>query len=153
MPANCWGEYKNTLYFGGAGGIVYQADTGALDNLGSISGIAQQAWNDFASPVRKLITDARPIVQSFGNLSYTFSIGFDYGDITLSDSVLTSATGSPWDTSPWDTSPWSPEFQVSTLWRGAGGDGVAAGWAINVAATNAVTWLRSDFRGTIGNAL
>lgn len=153
IPAQCWGLYKNSLYFGASGGIVYQADTGALDNLGAISAVGQQAWNTFQSPLRKLLTDARPIVQSFGNLQYSFSIGFDYGNLSLSDSVATSAIGSPWDTSPWDTSPWSPDFQVSTLWRGAGGDGVAAGWAINLSATNAVTWLRTDFRGQLGNAL
>lgn len=153
MPANCWGLYKDNLFFGAPNGTVYQADIGALDNLGAVTAVAQQAWNDFKSPNRKRLSDARPIVQSFGNLTYTFAVGFDYGNLNVSDIVSTSAQGSPWDVSPWDTSPWSPEFQVSTLWRGAGGDGVAAGWSINVAATNSVTWLRTDLRGEIGNAL
>lgn len=153
MPANCWGLFNDNIYFGGANGIVYRADTGSLDNLGVISGRAQQAWNTFKSPNRKRMTDARPIVQSFGNLTYTFSVGFDYGNINISDVVSTSATGSPWDVSPWDTSPWSPEFQVSTQWRSSGGDGVAVGWAIDVSSVNAVTWLRTDLRGEIGKAL
>lgn len=152
-PSYCWGLYKDNLYFGAAGGIVYLADVGQLDNLGAITGIAQQAWNTFDSPNRKRLTDVRPIIQSFGNLQYTFSVGFDYGNININAVAQSSAVGSPWDTSPWDTSPWSPDFSVSTLWRSAGGDGVAAGWAINCSATNSVTWLRTDFRGEIGNAL
>jgi hypothetical protein len=153
MPALCWGLFKDNLFFGGANGTVYQADTGQLDNLGSITGIAQQAWNTFDSPNRKRLTDVRPIIQSFGNLQYTFAVGFNYGNINISAVAVSSAIGSPWDTSPWETSPWSPDFSVSTLWRSAGGDGVAAGWMINCSATNSVTWLRTDFRGEIGNAL
>ena len=153
MPASCWGLFKDNLFFGSSGGMVFQADIGSLDNLGSVAAIGQQAWNTFESPARKRLTDVRPIVQSFGNLSYTFSVGFDYGNVNINALVQASAIGSPWDTSPWDTSPWSPDFSVSTAWLSAGGDGVAVGWTFNCAATDAVTWLRTDFRGEIGNAL
>jgi len=153
MNAYCFGLFNDDLYFGAANGIVYKADTGALDVLGAIDATAQQAWNTFGSFNRKRLTDVRPIIQSYGNVNYTFSIGFDYGSLNIADNISASATGSPWDTSPWDTSPWSPDFAVSTYWRGAGGDGVAAGWAMSLSATNAVTWLRTDFRGEVGNAL
>ena len=153
MNAQCFGLYNDNLYFGGTDGIVYQADTGTLDNLGAVTGVAQQAWNTFEIPNRKRISAVRPIIQSYGNVSYSFSIGFDYGTLNISDQISASATGSPWDTSPWDTSPWSPDFSVSTLWRTGGGDGVAAGWAITLSATNSVAWLRTDFRGEMGNAL
>lgn len=153
MNAQCWGLFKDNLFFGGANGIVYQADTGALDNAGAVSATAQQAWNTFNSPNRKRWTDARPIVQSVGELSYSFSMGFDYGTLNISDQIEASAVGSPWDTSPWDTSPWSADSLISTAWRGAGGDGVAAGWGISLSATDSVTWFRTDFRGEIGNAL
>lgn len=153
MNAQCFGLYRDNLFFGGANGTVYQADTGALDNLGAVSAVAQQAWNTFESPNRKRISAVRPIIQSYGNVDYSFSIGFDYGTLNISDQISASAIGSPWDTSPWDTSPWSPDFTVSTLWRTGGGDGVAAGWGISLSATNAVTWLRTDFRGEMGNAL
>jgi hypothetical protein len=153
MNANCWGLFKDNLFFGGVNGNVFQADTGNLDLSGQITGVAQQAWNDFEQPYRKRITDVRPIIQSFGNLSYSFSIGFDYASLNIPDHISTSSVGSPWDTSPWDTSSWSAEFSTSTLWRGGGGDGVAAGWGISLSSNNAVTWLRTDFRGEIGNAL
>src|SRR4029077_20723206 len=117
MNASCWGLFKDNLYFGGSGGVVYQADTGTMDALGAVSATAQQAWNTFNSPARKRMTDVRPIVQSFGQLDYTFQVGFDYGSLNISDQISAFAIGSPWDTSPWDTSPWSPDFQVSTLWH------------------------------------
>lgn len=153
MNAFCWGLFKDNLFFGGSGGIVYQADTGALDNLGPVSAVGQQAWNSFESSARKRFTDIRPIIQSFGNVSYTFAMGFDFGPLNITEQISASAIGSPWDTSPWDVSPWSPDFVVSTLWQTGGGDGVAGGWAISLSATDAVTWLRTDFRGEIGNAL
>ncbi len=90
---------------------------------------------------------------SFGNVSYSFQVGWDYGSLNIQDQISASAVGSPWDISPWDTSPWSPDFSVSTAWRSSGGDGVAEGWAISLSATNSVTWLRTDFRGEVGNAL
>jgi hypothetical protein len=153
MNAYCWGLYKDNLFFGGAGGVVYQADTGTLDVLGAVEAVGQQAWNVFQSPARKRGTDIRPIIQSYGSLSYTLSVGWDYNELNIQDQISASAVGSPWDISPWDTSPWSPDFEVSTSWYSSAGDGVAQGWAISLAATNSVSWLRTDFRGEIGNAL
>jgi hypothetical protein len=153
MNAFCWGLFKDNLFFGAADGTIYQADIGQLDVSGAVQATVQQAWNTFEEPHRKRLSDVRPIIQSAGNVNYTFSMGFDYGALNIQDQIVVSETGSPWDISPWDTSPWSAEFGVSTLWRGGGGDGVAAGWGISLAATNSVTYLRTDFRGEIGNAL
>lgn len=150
MPAQCWGLFEDSLFFGADGGIVYQADTGSLDNLGTINALAQQAWNDFGSPLRKRMTAARPVVQSLGGPSFTFSIGFDYGNINIQTQVTTVAVGSPWDVSPWDTSPWSSDLATSLFWHGVGGTGTAAGWTLNVASDRANVWLRTDFRGEIG---
>lgn len=153
MPANCWGLFRDTLYFGSTAGNVYQADVGNLDNLGVINAMGQQAWNTFNSPSRKEIQASRPVIQSTGTPSFTFSLGFDYGAINIPTTVSTNTPGSPWDTSPWDTSPWSPETTVNTLWHGAGGSGVAVGWTVAIASNRANTWLRSDLRGTMGKGL
>src|SRR6185312_15643555 len=123
MNANCWGLFQNNLYYGAAGGMVFQADTGSLDDLGAVSAVGQQAWNMFQNPMRKHFTAARPIVESTANIAYTFGVGFDYGNINIETTGATNAVGSPWDTSPWDPSPWSPESAVSTLWHASGGTG------------------------------
>ena len=64
MNAYCWGLFRDNLYFGAAGGAVYQADTGSLDNFGAVAANAQQAWSTFASPVRKRVTAVRPMVRA-----------------------------------------------------------------------------------------
>lgn len=153
MNAFCWGLFNDNLYFGIAGGQVWQADTGNLDGLGPVNAAAQQAWNDFNSPLRKRMSAARPLIQATGAAGITFGIGFDYGDINISSAVAIGSNGSPWDTSPWDTSPWSPESTVSIDWRISGGSGVAIGVGLNVAANEPVSWLRTDLKFEPGATL
>ncbi len=146
MPAATFGLFNDNLYFGGsAGGIVYQADTGNLDNgTQAINATGQQAWNLFGSGDRKAATVIRPIVQTQGAIPYTFGVGFDYGDINVPLMPTTAPSGSPWDTSPWDTSPWSPESGIDPHWHVAGGTGEALSWQLKVSATIPVAWLRTD---------
>lgn len=153
MNAFCWGLYKDSLYFGITGGQVWQADIGNLDGLGAVNASAQQAWNDFNSPLRKRMTAARPLIQATGAAGISFAVGFDYGDLNISSAVAIGSSGSPWDTSPWDTSPWSPEATVTTAWRISGGSGVAVGVGLNVAATEPVSWLRTDLKFEPGATL
>lgn len=150
MNASCWGLFKDALYFGGAGGNIYLADTGSMDLLGPVTAIGQQAWNTLESPLRKRATAIRPVMQTIGTLGYTFTIGFDYGELNIPVALVTSNPGSPWDTSPWDTSPWSAEQVVNTLWSASGGSGVAISVGLNISATQPATWLRTDLRGETG---
>lgn len=152
MNGSCWGLFDNDLFFGGDDGIVYQADTGALDNLGPVQATAQQAWNKLDSPQRKRVTAVRPIIQTSGSMSYTFALGFDYAPFDIPVPVVTSAAGSPWNTSLWNVSPWSTENTVNVQWRIGGGTGTAVGWGMTLASTKAATWMRTDLRLEGGNA-
>lgn len=152
MNAQTFGLFRNNLYFGDGNGTVWLADTGTLDNFGAIQAVAQQAWNRLDSPQRKRITAIRPLLQTAGSLAYTLAIGFDYAALNIPVPVVTSASGSPWDISPWNTSPWSTENQVNVQWRVGGGSGTAIGWGINLAATKATTWFRTDIRLEGGTA-
>ena len=155
MPAVTWGMFGNRLYFGGStGGIVYQADTGYLDNgVAAITGTGQQAWNTFGSSERKQLHAVRPLLQATGGIDYTFSVAFDYQPIEVSIESMTPAQGTPWDTSPWDVSPWSAEFTIDPRWRAGGGSGVAASWTLELSATTGVTWLRTDAWADVGHGL
>ncbi len=153
MNASCFGLFKNKLYFGASGGKVFEADTGTLDDLGAVNAVGQQSWNMFQDPQRKHVTASRPIIESATGVTYSFGVGFDYGNINIETTGATAGTGSPWDTSPWDTSPWSPESHVSTLWHASGGTGVAVSCSVAIAATDGATWLRSDFRFEEGQYL
>jgi hypothetical protein len=149
----CFALFGNNLYFGGDSGMVYQADTGSLDDLGAISAVGQQAWNMFQNPLEKRLTAARPLLESTTGLSFSFGIGFDYGDLDIETEGATTGTGSPWNTSPWNTSPWSPESTVSILWHASGGTGVAISVGIALDTTQGATWLRSDLRFEEGTYL
>lgn len=153
MNAYCFGLFNDLLYFGAADGVIYQADTGSFDDLGAIVANGQQSWNKLGSAQRKRVSAARPIVQSLGGISYTFKVGFDYEALNIPIPSVTPGTGSPWDISPWDTSPWSTEITVDPRWRIGGGSGTAVGFGISVAATQSVSWLRTDLRLEGGNSL
>lgn len=153
MNAYCFGLFNDLLYFGAANGTVYQADTGYLDNQGAIQATSQQAWNKLNTATRKRVSAARPVVQSIGGIAYTFKVGFDYVDLNIPIPSVTPGVGSAWDVSPWDTSPWSSEITVDPRWRIGGGSGTAVGFGISVAATQSVSWLRTDLRMEGGNAL
>lgn len=152
MNAQCWGLFDNRLFFGDEDGLIWEADTGALDDLGPVQATAQQAWNKLDSPQRKRVTAVRPLLQTAGAVTYTFALGFDYAPLNIPVPVVTSAVGSPWDTSPWDTSPWSTEDVVNTQWRIGGGSGTSVGWGLSLASTKATTWFRTDLRLEGGNA-
>lgn len=151
--AHCFGLFKNRLYFGAALGTVNLADQGNLDGSQPITATSVQAWNRLGNAQRKRVTAVRPVVQSFGAISYEFQIGFDYAPLNIPVPIVTPAIGSPWNTSPWNTSPWSTETTIDPRWRIGGGSGTALGWGLTVASTQAVSWLRTDLRVESGMAL
>jgi hypothetical protein len=153
MNASCWGLFNDRLYFGGPNGTVYQADTGNQDAGAPVQAMAQQAWNKLGTAQRKRLAAVRPVLQAISSVSYNFRVGFDYVDPNIPIPVVSSATGSPWDTSPWDTSAWSTEVNIDPRWRVGGGSGTALGWGISIAARESVQWLRTDLRLEGGNAL
>jgi hypothetical protein len=151
--AYCLGLFNNLLYFGAANGEVFLADSGSLDNGSPVESISQQAWTKTGNAQRKRVAAARPVVQSIGGISYTFDIGFDYRALDIILPAVTAGMGSPWNISPWDTSPWSEESNVDPAWRIGGGTGTAVGFGLSVAATQPVSWLRTDLRLEGGDAL
>ncbi len=153
MNASCFGLFNDRLYFGGAAGVVYLADSGSLDDGAPVNAVGQQAWNKLKSPQRKRLAAVRPIMQSVGGIAYNFEVGFDYRDLDIPIPAVTPGTGSPWNTSPWDTSPWSSGSIIDPRWRIGGGSGTAVGWGVAIAATQPVAWLRTDLRLERGNAL
>lgn len=153
MDASCFGLFNDRLYFGGALGTVYLADDGSLDDGAPIEAVGQQAWSKLGSANRKRLATIRPVLQSPGGISYNVSVGFDYRDLNIPIPAVTPGAGSPWNTSPWDTSPWSAEANIDPRWRIGGGSGTAIGWGVAIAATQPVSWLRTDLRLEGGSGL
>ncbi len=153
MNAYVWRVFKNSLFFGGANGVVYQADTGNMDNGVNVQANGQQAWTMLPGNTRRRISAVRPMVQTVGTATYAFAMGFDYGQLNTVAQGNVQTTGSPWDTSPWDISPWSPEASIDPTWRMASGTGQALSIRLIGSSNRPMTWLRSDFRIEQGEAL
>lgn len=153
LDANVWSLYNNDLYFGGAAGVVYKAETGNADNGNAIQADAITAWTRLEIPNQKRVAATRPILGVTGNLSYNFGIGFDFQTPTVTDPSIIVATGSPWDTSAWDVSSWSPENVVQTAWKFASGTGSHLALRLRVASKSEVNWYRTDLRIEPGTGL
>jgi hypothetical protein len=157
MNASCWGLLGDNLFFGGAAGVVYQADTGSADNTSVVAATAQQAWNKAQNAYRKRMTAVRPIVQSSQG-SYTFGVGFDYTNPTVS--TPPSLDGAAWvDDSG---SPVTDDNNVNvtigvpgitSMWSASAGSGTAFSFAMNVNSQGVTSWLRTDYRMEGGDAL
>lgn len=150
MNASTWGLFGDTLYFGGAGGFVYQADNGFEDNNVEIYATAQQAWNKLNSPTRKRMTAVRPIVQS-NQGTYEFDVAFDYEafntttPIALSGPILTDDAG----VAITDDSNVPITIGVSginTSWRVGADSGTAVGFQLKTCSIAQTSWLRTDYR-------
>jgi hypothetical protein len=142
-----WCVFNSNLYYGGASGIVYQADVNNTDSGTAISFDGQCAWQDFGDPRRKRLSAVRPTFSTLGVATINFGTGFDYETVPLTTHTSTLAVaGSPWDISPWDTSPWSPETGIDIRWRLAGGTGTSMSYRVQGSCQSQLQWLRTDVR-------
>jgi hypothetical protein len=153
MNAYVWRTFGTKLFFGGANGTVYKADTGSVDNNAAIMADGQQAWTMLPGNTRRRVSAVRPMMQSIGNATYTFYMGFDYQALAVAASGTTQLFGSPWDTSPWNTSPWSSEQPIDPTWKMATGTGQSLSSRLQVSSVLPMKWLRSDFRVEQGQAM
>jgi hypothetical protein len=175
IPAICWCVWGDRLFFGTPQGMVCEHGVGASDQFywyqapwdttpwdtrgwalrveNPINVSGQQAWNLFGSPLEKRLTAARPVVQSAGNATYRFSIGFDYGNPSTTINVDQAINLAAWDSAPWDTTPWPNEVEVNSEWSVAGGDGSAISVMVAAAGLVQLNWVRSDLRFEQGQAL
>tara|TARA_R110000822_G_scaffold16708_6_gene56663 strand:+ start:2317 stop:3828 length:1512 start_codon:yes stop_codon:yes gene_type:complete len=127
QDAFCWSLYNGDLYFGGAGGIVYKADTGTNDDGGNIDWRIKPAFNYFGSRgVNKLFSMIRPHFTSNGSPSFSIDLNVDFSNKTPT-SIPTAATltGAVWDTSKWDSAVWSDVTEIAN-WLTITGFGASA---------------------------
>src|SRR5258708_26886989 len=104
MNASSWSLFGEALYYGGAGGYVYPADTGATDVGNSIAVHATPAWDSLRMPQRKRITAVRALVVTSQPTSIAVGLGYDFCDINVPVAIATAPASSLWHVSPSDTS-------------------------------------------------
>lgn len=119
MNASCWAVFNDELYYGGAGGVVYKADTGTSDNGTNIAADGKTSFQYFGGKgALKQFTMIRPVMASDGTLPVSIAFDVDFSDtIQAYDPPTVPAAGSPWNTSPWNSSPWQRGVSTVAAWR------------------------------------
>lgn len=118
--ARCWAVYGGSLYFGGANGTVYKADTGYYDDGAPIEFAAGQAYNLFGQSTNKLFTMIRPLITLQSEINLFMTVRTDFKTTTELNELQTEPiNSSPWNTSPWNTSPWTVP-QTMSEWYDCG---------------------------------
>lgn len=147
MNASCWAVYNDNLYFGGAGGVVYKADTGTSDNGSNITADGKSSFQYYGGKgAYKLFTMIRPVMASDGNLPVSIAFDVDFSDTTTAyDPSTVTTAGSPWNTSPWNTSPWQRGVSTVAAWRSVAGTGYCAAVRIRTSTmAQVVRWHSTD---------
>lgn len=118
LNAECWGLLDEAIYFGGADGVVYKADTGFTDNLGPITGNIKSAWNYLTTRgVNKRVTMIRPILQSNGSPSVLLALSADFGNAQPTGTItIGQVPAYLWDSAQWDTGQWAGASNITTRW-------------------------------------
>lgn len=119
MNAFCWGLLGDDLYFGGADGTVYKADTGYTDNSGVITANWRSAWNYLDGTSRqKFATFFRPIIQTNGAPSIQFNLNVDFKNVDPTGTISASAPAdSLWGSALWGSGVWGGDTTVITNWN------------------------------------
>lgn len=142
LNATCWGTLNESLFFGSAGGTVYQAENGYQDDGGAITAQLKTSFQAYAKGALFSTTLVRPLFTAGGRVIPAIRMNVDYQDdqpIPADEYPGTSgAAGGVWDVSLWDVDEWGGTDQLSADWLGISGIGTTA--SINmVVSTNGIT--------------
>lgn len=146
INAFSWSLYNDDIYFGGAGGVVYQADEGTSDAGSDINAEAQQAWTNFGSSTPKIFTQIRHLIDGTGTINLTHGLAFDFGEVLVEQASSSEAAGATWDVADWDVEDWSPEATTRDAWRSAVGEGHSVSQRVKFTGQiDTLSWFRTDF--------
>lgn len=143
--ANHWERFNDQIYFGG-NGFVGIAWNGFSDNSSNILAVAQQAFNEFGTPLQKRFTMLRPILWTNVAPALSAGINVDYDQNIPTDSLnFSPANFAIWDSALWDSGMWGGGLQIAKAWQGAAGVGMI-GSIVLKASTNGIEthWAASD---------
>ena len=117
MPALCWGEYDNKVYFGGEGGKVNQADTGGVDVDNAIIGEVQYAFNYMGNRNNKSFKQIRPLIESTASVQVAVGVAIDFDESAITATPVITSGGTPWNTQAWDSFTWAPGKTFFDNWQ------------------------------------
>lgn len=152
--AFCWALYNDDLYFGGASGKVYKADTGVSDDGAAIIGEMKWSFRYFGGRgTQKQFLQIRPIIAADGDLPLAIGFDVDFSETPVTDVQPSSVTaeGPAWDEEAWDTVAWASPALPIRDWRGVAGVGFCAAAHLKTSTTAQTVRIHScDYRFQTG---
>jgi hypothetical protein len=149
MNANCWAVFRDNLYFGGNGGLVYQADTTGLDVSEPIVAIGQGAYNYYGSPGRlKQWKMLQPLLTTDSTARPAVGISTDFKENALLGTPSAAESVSAlYDTAVYDTDVYAIESRSVSDWTGINGIGQCASihFRASTGASSVSIWGISDW--------
>jgi hypothetical protein len=126
--ANCWAVFRDDLYFGGNDGIVYQADTGGIDNETPIDAVAQQSYNYFGSRGEfKNFKMLRPLLTTDTDTRPSVGISTDFKDnVVIGTPTAATGISALFDVAIFDTDVFAPDVRSVGDWTTVTGTGYCA---------------------------
>ena len=122
----CWETLGANIYFGGANGVIYKANTGHDDNGANIVGEIKGAFSSFGSPLAKRFTMIRPQFSSTGAPSPALGIDVDFDDSSPTDTTAPpDLLNAVWNTAVWNVDSWSSGRVPNRQWTAVQGIGVS----------------------------
>jgi hypothetical protein len=126
--ANCFRVFNDNLYFGGNSGIVYLADTGAMDGPETIEAIGKTAYNYFGTPgSNKKFGALQPIITTDSAVAPSIGVSTDFKDNATLGTPASAAIGTAqWDSAIYDTDVYPVESSTVADWTTVSGIGQCA---------------------------
>lgn len=155
LAIKCFGLAGDNLYFGSSGGTVWRWAEGTSDNGAAITGQVKIAFNYMGDRGSfKKFDMVRPVLQSDGDLSYSFKVNTDFRDETPDVVTTSQGGGTAWDAGAWDTTSWGDAYTTFQQWRAANATGRCAALNLRVStAVNTVGLVGVDWRYERGAGL
>lgn len=138
INAFCWEVFQGRLFFGGAGGVVFEADRGAMDNGAAIRARCVTAFNYFGSRGSlKQFTMVQPLIVSDGRVTPAIEVDVDFkvGAPIATVSEITNV-GTNWGEGVWGEFMWASSTISVSDWISVSGIGQCA--AVDMVLTVAV---------------
>jgi len=131
LEAWCWALYHGVLYFGGANGIVVQADTGATDQGKPIAYDIVTSFQVLGNaPQQKRATMCRPFLIANGICNPVMDVNVDYNISPVSSPLTTQTSQAEWDQFNWDEANWASGDFVQNNWFSV--DGIGTAFAVHM---------------------
>ena len=121
--------FGGLLYFGGANGTVYQAETGTADLGANISFTYKSKFTYPAEGFNCFYKMVRPVLTSATGIAYALGVDVDFADTTPTTPAETLQIPGGvmiWGVSKWGQALWGSTPSVQRSWQGVGAIGYSA---------------------------